>query len=564
MAFDITSWGPNSKVNESISKIIENFRVLRENNPIQAPLIQDICQSMHLGNAVKIVCYGDSITNGYTGAVQVPTPYPARLQTILRSHYNNQNITVVNQGTVGQTSSQGLTNFDTDVVAQNPTAVVIMYGINDVVVGTTIETYATNLISMVNKCFQDGITPVLMNAPPTFYPSWSEPLSQTNKNIYIFSQAVQIICHAYNIDFVDINNIFQELYVKKVYAYNSLQPDNFTHFNGLGYQIMGDMVFWKLFNLDRAVLRLDKQENVSIPICYSPFVSTNIAGSEVNSQQFYYFNTIAPSDGSLGGFLSFDFVVEVPHMDLYLVSPKKLNGGKITVNIVTPGSSKSTTIDFYSPSSIFDVKSLILKDMDIGYYYVSFNINDATTGQSTASPYAIFLSAFSFEPTKHYTLDKLYSTSGTQGVYTKMEKLIPSSLSYSGALNSYSNLILYDSPSLDLVTDLTLSIEFEGLLYNGCGVLWFGNKADNTLGASLGYLLQFGPDSITLQSNGTWIAGGSITLDYTKTNVVKILHTKAGAISIYIDDALPAQLQILCMMLVIVVYTVHLLLQQQL
>lgn len=534
------TWGIQSKAPDLIARIIEDLRVLYDNKVSFPQIPQSISQRMYNRETIKIICYGDSITNGYTGSIQVDTPYPARLQSNLRNHFNNQNITVVNKGTNGQTSTQGLANMDTDVIAAKPDAVVILYGINDVISLTTLTDYASNLKLMVEKCLANGIVPMLLNPPPTFYASWSEPTSQANKLIYLYGSIVEGIAKLYNIAFMDFTKAIMELYLNQTYSYNYLQPDNFVHFNAIGYLLMGDLVFWGLFDPDSRVINLDKRDELTIPACFSPFVFTNIAGTEADVNQFYSFNLKSLSNGTLGGFLSFDFVVSVPHMDLYILCPKKPDGGIMVINIFGPSGSNTIEVDLYSKTdNLFDVKNLILTDMTIGYYYMSINISSSRTGQTAVTPYSIYISAFRFQPSVFYNKNTSYSD-GTVGKTNNLIDLKESNLKYLPVTNSSSILMLYDSQdlSLDLVNLKTLALEYEGLFFNGCGISWFGNKSSNTLRVSSGYTLTLDDTSISLITNGVSIATAAVTIDYTKTHVIKIFHSKIGVINIYIDGTL--------------------------
>jgi lysophospholipase L1-like esterase len=537
------SWGAKSIPKDAMARIIEDLRVLNDGKMSFPSLSQSVIQKFYNKEAVNIICYGDSITYGYTGSVQVDTPYPARLQSNLRNHFNNQVITVVNKGTNGQTSTQGLANMDTDVIALNPDLVIILYGINDVAVGTSLSDYASNLKLMVEKCITAGIVPMLLNPPPTFYPQWSEPTSDTNKLIYLYSGIVEGIAKLYDIGFMDFNKKIMELYLDQIYSYNYLQPDNFVHFNALGYLLMGDLVFWGLFDPDSRVLELDQRKDITIPACFSPFVFTNIVGSEADVNQFYSFNLKALSDSTLGGFFSFDFVVSAPHMDLFIMCPKKPDGGIMVINIFGPAISKAIEIDLYSKTdTLFDVKNLILSDIGLGYYYMSINISNAKPGQTTVTPYSIYMSAFKFQPSIFYNNDASFS-SGTVGNLNTLYNLIDSKIKYSPIASvtpSPSNLMLYNyrDLSLDLVNLKTLSIEFEGLFYAGSGISWFGNKSNNTLKMSPGYSLSLETSSIILNANGASIATATVTLDFTKIHLIQIFHSKVGLINVYIDGAL--------------------------
>ena len=76
----------------------------------------------------KIVCFGDSLTEGYGAGWLFPVDrsksYPAFLQSKV-------NASVVNAGISGDTTSDALARLDTDVLSINPQMVIILLGTND-------------------------------------------------------------------------------------------------------------------------------------------------------------------------------------------------------------------------------------------------------------------------------------------------------------------------------------------------------------------------------------------------------------------------------------------------
>ena len=77
-----------------------------------------------------LVCLGDSLTSGY-GATAVgeedrSKSYPAFLQSKIK-------IPVINAGVAGDTTSQGLSRVDADVLSRNPQIVIIVLGGNDLI-----------------------------------------------------------------------------------------------------------------------------------------------------------------------------------------------------------------------------------------------------------------------------------------------------------------------------------------------------------------------------------------------------------------------------------------------
>lgn len=88
------------------------------------------------GENLKIVYYGDSITEGYNASsfvgVEPNMPIWSKLVTqSLRKTYPSANITEVNTGLSGQTAQWGIQNVQDRVVNYHPDLVVIAFGMND-------------------------------------------------------------------------------------------------------------------------------------------------------------------------------------------------------------------------------------------------------------------------------------------------------------------------------------------------------------------------------------------------------------------------------------------------
>ncbi|HVE41573.1 MAG TPA: GDSL-type esterase/lipase family protein [Planctomycetota bacterium] len=89
---------------------------------------------LEVGQPVKIVCLGTSITYGHVnGGGRVSTPWPAALQTKLRSDLGTTAITVMNYGVRGSKSWQGAAAIQDFVFREQPQMVLIEYLANDYV-----------------------------------------------------------------------------------------------------------------------------------------------------------------------------------------------------------------------------------------------------------------------------------------------------------------------------------------------------------------------------------------------------------------------------------------------
>jgi acyl-CoA thioesterase-1 len=106
--------------------------------------------SANVNTDISLVCLGDSLTAGYgattPGVDDKAKSYPAYLQRKI-------NISVINAGISGDTTSQALSRINTDVLIKNPRIVIIELGANDLFQGISLTTTKNNfqkIIDLIN------------------------------------------------------------------------------------------------------------------------------------------------------------------------------------------------------------------------------------------------------------------------------------------------------------------------------------------------------------------------------------------------------------------------------
>lgn len=103
--------------------------------------------------AYEIVVIGDSLMLGCYHNTYAATD---RLRAL-----------ILNKGTGGDTIAMVEARFDADVVAYNPTVVVINSGVNDLIGGATDPaSFITSWTSILNKCVAANIIPVVVKIAP--------------------------------------------------------------------------------------------------------------------------------------------------------------------------------------------------------------------------------------------------------------------------------------------------------------------------------------------------------------------------------------------------------------
>lgn len=106
--------------------------------------------------AKKILVFGDSLVAGY--GIPLEQAFPAQLEARLKKE--GENVTVINAGVSGDTTSGGLTRLEW-TLAQNPDYVILELGANDMLRGTDPEVTRDNLRKMLEILKQKKI-PVLL------------------------------------------------------------------------------------------------------------------------------------------------------------------------------------------------------------------------------------------------------------------------------------------------------------------------------------------------------------------------------------------------------------------
>lgn len=125
-------------------------------------------------NALRIITLGDSITKGARPGVTQEQTFASLLERQLRAQGIATEVT--NVGIGGERTDMALTRLEKDVLAKKPHLVTIMYGTNDSYVDKdktesriNADAYEANLVKIVERLRNAGITPVLMTEP-----AWAE------------------------------------------------------------------------------------------------------------------------------------------------------------------------------------------------------------------------------------------------------------------------------------------------------------------------------------------------------------------------------------------------------
>ncbi|NIM15277.1 MAG: hypothetical protein GTO45_25200, partial [Candidatus Aminicenantes bacterium] len=124
---------------------------------------------------IKILTFGDSITQGVRDGVRVSQTYTYYLGKILKNH--GLQVQMIREGISGEDTQGALRRIKHDVIKKKPDYVTIMYGTNDAYIDvqddendTTprvpLKRYEKNLRLMIQKLKHNNIKPVIMTPIP--------------------------------------------------------------------------------------------------------------------------------------------------------------------------------------------------------------------------------------------------------------------------------------------------------------------------------------------------------------------------------------------------------------
>jgi lysophospholipase L1-like esterase len=169
----------------------------------------------------RVVLMGDSITEGWSRLQPEFFADPAR----------------VNRGISGQTTPQMLVRFRPDVIALQPSVVVILAGTNDIAgnTGPTTEAeIAGNIASMVELAQAHGIRVVLLSVLPASHYPWNPAVREPSARIIALNRLLAEYAARHKIAWVDLHTPMADKRqgLKAELGYDAVHP------NEAGYRAM--------------------------------------------------------------------------------------------------------------------------------------------------------------------------------------------------------------------------------------------------------------------------------------------------------------------------------------
>lgn len=203
-----------------------------------------------LRNVNRVVCLGDSITQGGEG----PGGYVWLLRHYLKALYPATNgdgqIEVVNAGISGHRSNDMLARYQKDVLDHKPDLVTISVGVNDVwhgfydnhpqgdgPRGIPIDQYRKNVEEMVSLAEKSGAKVAILSTT-VIHEDLEGP---ENAKLTIYNAALKEIARKHRALFIDFQKPFKDMitaYRRETGARDLLLTVDGVHMNALGNKVM--------------------------------------------------------------------------------------------------------------------------------------------------------------------------------------------------------------------------------------------------------------------------------------------------------------------------------------
>jgi lysophospholipase L1-like esterase len=278
----------------------------------------------------KYLCFGDSITEGTTDdPARAQKGYPPRLQVLLQQV--GVSATVVNAGKGGEQSPVGLERID-EVIAQGVAGdvLIVMEGTNDITREVSVETTVSALDEMANRAEAKGLSVIHATVIPR-YPE--APRDSDNLLTDELNGRVRNVAGVRSRRLADPNEVFRNTPNLFAGFYSTIRPDPVGHPNSAGYDILANVFFNAIQNIDRVS---------PVPGIVRPVTgSLNVAASTPIEVDFW------------------DFGAGIDLANTFLL----VNGQPVSV--VPTGSTRHAHLTYQSPSPLSGTVRVGLRSRDL-------------------------------------------------------------------------------------------------------------------------------------------------------------------------------------------------------
>jgi len=195
---------------------------------------------------VRIIAFGDSVTEGYGDDSPQGGGYPARLQRWLRQR-GYANALVFNEGLGGETTAQALSRVD-DSLDLGAGYFILMEGTNDISQRVGVETIRFNLNELAARAEDRGM--VAIHAT-TILRRPEAPVDGDNARTYALAASIRDLAAVRGRPVADVFELFESLpdLFENYYTDEPIEIDPVGHPNGAGYTEIGGLMLEAMLSL---------------------------------------------------------------------------------------------------------------------------------------------------------------------------------------------------------------------------------------------------------------------------------------------------------------------------
>jgi len=195
----------------------------------QRRFVEKTRKNLENGCNVTIVAFGDSITAGYC----VRRGFPSLWKELLAEKYPEAVVEMINSGTCGDTSMDGLARLDWAALSYEPDLITINFGINDCALGLDLEEFEMNFVEMVRRIRAGPNSEILLLS--------SQPLETPpyDRMVLDYYQVVHRVAKEMDVGFVNVYGAWMQK-VNAGTPLGSMILSGLDHPNEAGYRVIAE------------------------------------------------------------------------------------------------------------------------------------------------------------------------------------------------------------------------------------------------------------------------------------------------------------------------------------
>ncbi len=195
----------------------------------QRKFVEKTRMNLEGGCNVTIVAFGDSITAGYC----VRHGFPSFWRELLAEKYPEAVVEMINSGTCGDTSMDGLARLDWAALSYEPDLVTINFGINDCALGLDLGEFEMNFAKMVRRIRAGPNSEILLLS--------SQPLETPpyDRLVQDYYQTIERVAKEMDVGFVNVYGAWMQR-VRQGTPLGELILSGLDHPNEAGYRIIAE------------------------------------------------------------------------------------------------------------------------------------------------------------------------------------------------------------------------------------------------------------------------------------------------------------------------------------